>query len=235
MMKYLRFFTKQPAPQAASQAAPPRQQSTGEDNIKIILSLREQIELLEKRKEIIKSKQENITENAKIKAKNGDKKGAIVLLNQRKKNETELDSITSSQVLLENQLFTLESAAMNKETFDVLRVGNNAIKQINKGITADVIDEIMDDIQETQDTSQQIQNMLNAPLQTIYEDAELLAELAELNDASSNHSTSTSTFTSFIDLPSVPNTNPRVAVKVDEENDEIMTELRELEKGMLVN
>ena len=229
MMKYLRFFTKQPAPQAASQAAPPTQQSTGEDNIKIILSLREQIELLEKRKEIIKSKQENITENAKIKAKNGDKKGAIVLLNQRKKNETELDSITSSQVLLENQLFTLESAAMNKETFDVLRVGNNAIKQINKGITADVIDEIMDDIQETQDTSQQIQNMLNAPLQTIYEDAELLAELAELNDASSNHSTS------FIDLPSVPNTNPRVAVKVDDANDEIMTELRELEKGMLVN
>ena len=229
MMKYLRFFTKQAAPQAASQAASPTQQSTGEDNIKIILSLREQIELLEKRKEIIKSKQENITENAKIKAKNGDKKGAIVLLNQRKKNETELDSITSSQVLLENQLFTLESAAMNKETFDVLRVGNNAIKQINKGITADVIDEIMDDIQETQDTSQQIQNMLNAPLQTIYEDAELLAELAELNDASSNHSTS------FIDLPSVPNTNPRVAVKVDEENDEIMTELRELEKGMLVN
>ena len=124
---------------------------------------------------------------------------------------------------------------MNKETFDVLRVGNNAIKQINKGITADVIDEIMDDIQETQDTSQQIQNMLNAPLQTIYEDADLLAELAELNDASSNHSTSTSTSTTLIDLPSVPNTNPRVAVKVDEENDEIMTELRELEKGMLVN
>ena len=81
MMKYLRFFTKQAEPQAA----PTTQQSSGEDNIKIILSLREQIELLEKRKEIIKSKQENITENAKIKAKNGDKKGAIVLLNQRKK------------------------------------------------------------------------------------------------------------------------------------------------------
>ena len=196
-MSFFSFFTKKP------------QQK--EDNIKLIISLREQIALLEKRKDVIKNKQEDITENAKLKAKNGDKKGALLLLNQRKKNETDIDNMTSSQVLLENQLFTLESAAMNKETFNVLRNGNDAIKQINKGLTPDVIDEIMDDIQETQDTSQQIQTMLNAPLQTIYEDAELLAELEGLQEE-------------YI-LPSVPSAPTRLPVIVEEDNDEILRTL----------
>ena len=124
-----------------------------------------------------------------------------------------MDNMISSQVLLENQLFTLESAAMNKETFNVLRVGNDAIKQINKGITPDLIDELMDDIQETQDTSQQIQTMLNAPLQTIYEDAELLAELEGLQEEY------------ILPLPSVPSAPTRLPVIVEEENDEIMTDI----------
>ena len=204
-MNFFNFFTKKPHPQ--------QEKPLEEDNIKIIISLREQIALLEKRKDVIKNKQEDITENAKLKAKNGDKKGALLLLNQRKKNETEMDSMTSSQVLLENQLFTLESAAMNKETFNVLRNGNDAIKQINKGLTPDVIDEIMDDIQETQDTSQQIQTMLNAPLQTIYEDAELLAELEGLQEEES------------LILPSVPSAPTRLPVIVEEDNDEILRTL----------
>ena len=203
-MNFFSFFTKKPQPQ--------QDKPVEEDNLKIIISLREQIALLEKRKDVIKNKQEDITENAKLKAKNGDKKGALLLLNQRKKNETEMDSMTSSQVLLENQLFTLESAAMNKETFNVLRNGNDAIKQINKGLTPDVIDEIMDDIQETQDTSQQIQTMLNAPLQTIYEDAELLAELEGLHKEPA-----------VLILPSVPSVPTRLPVIVEEEKDEIMT------------
>ena len=182
-MNFFNFFTKKPHPQ--------QEKPLEEDNIKIIISLREQIALLEKRKDVIKNKQEDITENAKLKAKNGDKKGALLLLNQRKKNETE----------------------MNKETFNVLRVGNDAIKQINKGLTPDVIDEIMDDIQETQDTSQQIQTMLNAPLQTIYEDAELLAELEGLQEEES------------LILPSVPSAPTRLPVIVEEDNDEILRTL----------
>jgi len=201
-MNFFSFFTKKPQQD--------KEPKVEED---IIISLREQIALLEKRKDVIKNKQEDITENAKLKAKNGDKKGALLLLNQRKKNETEMDSMTSSQVLLENQLFTLESAAMNKETFNVLRNGNDAIKQINKGLTPDVIDEIMDDIQETQDTSQQIQTMLNAPLQTIYEDAELLAELEGLQDEEEP---------AVLNLPSVPSAPTRLPVIVEEDNDEIL-------------
>ena len=202
-MNFFSFFTKKPQQE--------KQPRVEED---IIISLREQIALLEKRKDVIKNKQEDITENAKLKAKNGDKKGALLLLNQRKKNETDIDSMISSQVLLENQLFTLESAAMNKETFNVLRVGNDAIKQINKGITPDLIDEIMDDIQETQDTSQQIQTMLNAPLQTIYEDAELLAELEGLQEEEEEEQ---------IILPSAPTRGPVKVAAAAADEDEIMT------------
>ena len=52
------------------------------------------------------------------------------------------------------------SASFQQTAIQNNGAGNDAIKQINKGLTPDVIDEIMDDIQETQDTSQQIQTML---------------------------------------------------------------------------
>lgn len=236
-MNFFKFFTSKSTTQSTQPSKQPSKQATkqateGEDNLKIINSLRDQVELLEKRKEVIKRKQEDITENAKLKSKNGDKKGAILLLNQRKKNEIEIDKIAGTQLLLENQLFTLESATMNKETFNALRIGNNAIKEINKGITPDLIDEIMDEMQETQDTSQQIQNMINAPLQNIYDDAELLNELNELEGLNELDESAAT----LIDLPSVPKTNPIVKQKEDQdEDDEIMTELRNIEKGMLIS
>lgn len=215
-MNFFSFFKKSNPPPSA------------EDSLNIISSLHDQIKLLEKRKDVIKTKVEELIVEAKHKLNSGDKKGALLILNQKKKQEAEADKITSSQLLLENQLFALEGATINREVLTTLKSGNDAIKHINQGITPDIIDELMDDIQETQYTAQQIQQLLNTPLQEIYDDADLLAELDELNELEQP-----------LILPAVPKTSPTVVGKVDAAEtdaaeDEIMLDLRRLEESMLV-
>ena len=126
-------------------------------------------------------------------------------------------------------MFALEGATINREVLTTLKSGNDAIKHINQGITPDIIDELMDDIQETQYTAQQIQQLLNTPLQEIYDDADLLAELDDLEQP--------------LILPVAPKTNPTVVGKVVVNaeadvnavaEDEIMLDLRRLEESVLV-
>ena len=219
-MNFFSFFKKSNPP-------PP---TPAEDSLNIISSLHDQIKLLEKRKDVIKTKVEELIVEAKHKLNSGDKKGALLILNQKKKQEAEADKITSSQLLLENQLFALEGATINREVLTTLKSGNDAIKHINQGITPDIIDELMDDIQETQYTAQQIQQLLNTPLQEIYDDADLLAELDELNELEQP-----------LILPAVPKTSPTVvdktdvnAAETDAAEDEIMLDLRRLEESMLI-
>ena len=180
-------------------------------NPNIIFSLREQIEMIEKRKELFQQKQAQLTLEATNKSKSGDKKGALLLLNKRKLNETEIEKMTSNQLLLEKQLFTLEGATMNKEVIDTLKIGTDAIKNINKDININVIEEIIDDMQESQDISTQIQNLMNEPLQKIYEDEELLADLEELEGLADLEvkKNNTNTNTNVFSAPSAPTTEPR--------------------------
>jgi len=220
-MNFFNFFKKTNPPTTPTPSA--------EDSLNIISSLHDQIELLEKRKDVIKTKVGELIVEAKHKLNSGDKKGALLILNQKKKQEAEADKITSSQLLLENQLFALEGATINREVLTTLKSGNDAIKHINQGITPDIIDELMDDIQETQYTAQQIQQLLNTPLQEIYDDADLLAELDDLEQP--------------LILPVAPKTNPTVVGKVVVNaeaavnavaEDEIMLDLRRLEESVLV-
>ena len=180
-------------------------------NPNIIFSLREQIEMIEKRKELFQQKQAQLTLEATNKSKSGDKKGALLLLNKRKLNETEIEKMTSNQLLLEKQLFTLEGATMNKEVIDTLKIGTDAIKNINKDININVIEEIIDDMQESQDISTQIQTLMNEPLQKLYEDEELLADLKELEGLADLEvkKTNTNTNTNVFSAPSAPTTEPR--------------------------
>ena len=187
-------------------------------NPNIIFSLREQIEMIEKRKELFQQKQTQLTLEATNKSKSGDKKGALLLLNKRKLNETEIEKMTSNQLLLEKQLFTLEGATMNKEVIDTLKIGTDAIKNINKDININVIEEIIDDMQESQDISTQIQTLMNEPLQKIYEDEELLADLKELEGLADLEvkKNNTNTNTNVFSAPSVPTTEPRKNKELDE-------------------
>jgi len=152
------------------------------NNLKIINELRENIDLIEKRKLFIEKQKTQLITEAKEKLNNNDKKGALLILNKKKKIEEEINKNQGSQLLLENQLSNLESANLNKHIINSLSKSNKAIHSLNKDLNVDKIEELMDDIQEEQDNYNTIQSIMEQPLQQIYEDDDLNKELEELEE-----------------------------------------------------
>ena len=152
------------------------------NNLKIINELRENIDLIEKRNLFIEKQKTQLITEAKEKLNNKDKKGALLILNKKKKIVEEINKNQGSQLLLENQLSNLESANLNKHIINSLSKSNKAIHTLNKDLNVDKIEELMDDIQEEQDNYNTIQSIMEQPLQQIYDDDELNKELEELEE-----------------------------------------------------
>ena len=213
-------------------------QTQHEGNIKIIGNLRDQIELLEKRNRFIEKKKISLVNEAKQKLNGGDKKGALLILNQKKKVESEIEKNQGTQLLLENQLSALECATINKEVITSLMVGNKAIKQINKDLSPEKIDDLMDDIQEETENYKAIQDAMTQPLQQIYDDDELLQELDEIceedkEDKVIQNLLNVDGVDELKMLPDVPNTALPVVAQKSNPNDDIELELKQLELSML--
>ena len=213
-------------------------QKQEEGNIKIIGILRDQIELLEKRNGFIEKKKISLVNEAKQKLNGGDKKGALLILNQKKKVESEIEKNQGTQLLLENQLSALECATINKEVITSLMVGNKAIKQINKDLSPEKIDDLMDDIQEETENYKAIQDAMTQPLQQIYDDDELLQELDEIceedkEDKVIQNLLNVDGVDELKMLPDVPNTALPVVAQKSNPNDDIELELKQLELSML--
>ena len=213
-------------------------QKQQEGNIQIIGNLRDQIELLEKRNNFIEKKKISLVNEAKQKLNGGDKKGALLILNQKKKVESEIEKNQGTQLLLENQLSALECATINKEVITSLMVGNKAIKQINKDLSPEKIDDLMDDIQEETDNYKAIQDAMTQPLQQIYDDDELLQELDEIceedkEDKVIQNLLNVDGVDELKMLPDVPNTALPVVAQKSNPNDDIELELKQLELSML--
>ncbi len=208
-----------------------------EEHIQIIENLRDQIELLEKRNGFIEKKKNSLVNEAKQKLNGGDKKGALLILNQKKKIESEIEKNQGTQLLLENQLSALECATINKEVITSLMVGNKAIKQINHDLSPEKIDDLMDDIQEETDNYKAIQDAMTQPLQQIYDDDELLQELDEIceedkEDKVIQNLLNVDGVNELEILPDVPNTALPVVTQKSNSNIDIELELKELEVSM---
>ena len=212
-------------------------QKQQEGNIQIIGNLRDQIELLEKRNNFIEKKKISLVNEAKQKLNGGDKKGALLILNQKKKIESEIEKNQGTQLLLENQLSALECATINKEVITSLMVGNKAIKQINKDLSPEKIDDLMDDIQEETENYKAIQDAMTQPLQQIYDDDELLQELDEIceedkEDKVIQNLLNVDGVDELKMLPDVPNTALPVVAQKSNPTDDIELELKQLELSM---
>lgn len=234
----MNFFGKIFGESKATDVKKAQQQQVG--NANIIGKLREQVELLEKRNIFIERKKNTLVAEAKQKLSGGDKKGALLILNQKKKVEAEIEKNQGSQLLLENQLSALECATINKEVITSLMVGNKAMKQINKDLSPEKIDELMDDIQEETDNYKAIQDAMTQPLQQIYNDDELLAELEDIGNEDNEEKelqkllhVDVVGIEESISFPAVPIKEPH-PTRVKQEEIDIELELKELEKSMLL-
>lgn len=220
------FGKKKPAATAAPAPSP----------METIKVLRDNLVVLEKREEHIQKKIEAALQEAKLKSQKKDKNGALFALKRKKMYEAEISKLQGARITLDSQILALESAAVNIETFRAMKAGAGAMKNMRGDIDADKVDEIMDDIQEEKDVHDAISEAISRPGQDMFNDEDLLDELAELDALEMEDAALSKPQTvpqTVFNLPSVPTTSVQSSkvIMVDESEDE--RALRELEQSML--
>ena len=122
-----------------------------------------------------------IKQDATTKMARGDKKGALFAMKKKKLYEKEMEKISNVKLTLETQQMNLESATHNAETFKAMHNGTSAMKKIRKTVGIDRVDDMMDDMREEMEATDEIGNAFAQPLDPLMEnDDELLAELDQL-------------------------------------------------------
>mmetsp|Transcript_12941 Transcript_12941/g.16906 ORF Transcript_12941/g.16906 Transcript_12941/m.16906 type:complete len:238 (+) Transcript_12941:128-841(+) len=159
-----------------------KKQAAAPSTADTIIRLRTTIETLDKREEFITTKMNQQTNEAKLKLKKKDKKGAMFCLKRKKMYENEITKLAGAKLQLEQQIFALEGAHINTETFQASRAAAGALRAARGDIDADQVDEVLDDINEEMELANEIGEAISRPAQDLFDDDELLAELDELEE-----------------------------------------------------
>ena len=222
-MSFFGFFGKSKKAQEEAQAQE-HQKTSG-----VIKNLREQVEMMEKRNGAIRLRLAAALVDAQQKLAKKDKNGALIALKRKKQFEAEIEKNQGIQVVLEGQIYALEGATMQKAIVDAMALGNKSIKKLNTELNPEKIEELMDEIQEEADNFKSIQDAMSQPLQQIFNDGDLLAELEQLESDNLEQEVLQ------LDLPTVPTgTMPAVKQKqTAEEEDEL--ELQQLRDSMVAS
>jgi charged multivesicular body protein 4 len=68
---------------------------------------------------------------------------AKAALRRKKAHENSLEQTSAQIIQLEQQIYSIEAANINKETLNAMKNAGSAIKQIHKDLTIDKVDEMM--------------------------------------------------------------------------------------------
>lgn len=159
-------------------AAPSPQQTAD-----VITGLRKKLQQIEKREEFVQKKIDAQMAEARARSKRKDKKGALMCLKRKKLYEKEVQKYQGARLTLEQQIITLEGAAVNKEVFMAMRTGTGALQQIHGDLDAEKVEEVMDDVQDQMAVADEISEAISNPIGGAMEDDDdLLAELDELDE-----------------------------------------------------
>lgn len=153
-----------------------------EEVLKTMDGLRKTLDDIGKRANLLQNKGRNEMQQALERKKQGDRNGALICLKRKKMYESEVAKLEGSRMNLEQQLFAIEGASMNKNIFDSLKTGNNVLKEVHGEIKIEDVDKLKDDMEEQQDLLQEMNEAISQPIgfmSTLDED-ELLDELDQL-------------------------------------------------------
>ncbi|KAG5927405.1 ESCRT-III subunit protein snf7 [Claviceps africana] len=145
-----------------------------------ILSLRSQLDMLQKRERHL---QNQIDEQHEIARKNAttNKNAAKAALRRKKANEHTQEQTLAQIQTLETQINSIESANINHETLLAMQQAGKAMKHIHGKLTPEKVDQTMDELREQNALSEEIVNAItNNPIGEPIDDDELEAELDEL-------------------------------------------------------
>ncbi|KAI0089157.1 vacuolar-sorting protein SNF7 [Irpex rosettiformis] len=146
-----------------------------------IVTLRQQLQMLEKKEEHLQKRIDEDLKKAKANAV-ANKGVATAALKSKKAKELELERLQGTRFQLEMQINTLESASFNAETMSAMKKASNALKDIHGTLNIDKVDATMADIQEQTQLANEVSEAIST--QTYagidIDDDELKRELADL-------------------------------------------------------
>ncbi|KAL9646998.1 hypothetical protein ABK040_013852 [Willaertia magna] len=153
---------------------------TEDQTNKSIEKMDQTIQLLEKRQKLLEKKMEQEQQKAKDFLGKGDKKSALACLKRKKQYETQAQRLQQQIMNNEQMKLTLENAATDVETLKSQQIASKTLKQVFKetgGI--DKVEDIMEDIQETMATANELGDALAQDIGsgTVIDEGELEDEL----------------------------------------------------------
>ncbi|KAF8076332.1 Snf7-domain-containing protein [Lyophyllum atratum] len=146
-----------------------------------IVSLRQQLQMIEKKEDYLQKKIDDELKKAKANAVS-NKAVATAALKRKKASEAELDRLAGTRLQLEMQVNTLESANLNAETMTAMKKASDALKVIHGNLDMNKVDATMAAVNEQRELANEIAEALANPLTSgvDLDEDELKAELEEL-------------------------------------------------------
>ncbi|KAF2264983.1 vacuolar-sorting protein-like protein snf7, partial [Lojkania enalia] len=196
---------------------------------KAILQLRGQLEMLNKREKHLQNQMDE-QDNLARKYVSSNKSAAKAALRRKKQFEQSLEQTSAQIMTLEREIYSIETANINKETLEAMKNAGQAMKQIHAGLTPDKVDDVMEGLRDQHAIGQEISEAITQGVgNTGIDEDELDEELAELQQEQLDEQMLNTGTVPVGDkvgkLPTVPK------AKVQEEDDE-EEELRKLQAEM---
>lgn len=184
-----------------------------------IHKLRETEEMLTKKQAYLEQRiQQELATAKKHGTKN--KRAALQALKKKKRLEEQLKQIDGTLSTIEFQREALENSHTNTEVLKNMGYAAKAMKKVHESIDVNNIEDLMLDIGEQQDIAREISEAISGPVGDAYDEDELLAELAELEEEDLEDSMAALPSVPASKLPSArPAQRATTRKKVEEEDD----------------
>uniref|UniRef100_A0A1I7YKR9 Charged multivesicular body protein 4b n=1 Tax=Steinernema glaseri TaxID=37863 RepID=A0A1I7YKR9_9BILA len=181
-----------------------------------IQQLRETEEMLVKKQEFLENKINAEVATAR-KYGTGNKRLALHALKRKKQYEKQLNHIDGTLTTIEFQRQTLENASTNAEVLNVMGAAAKSLKAAHKDMDIDEVHDLMEDIADQQEISNEIAEAISQPagFGNEFDEDELLRELEELEQEElDKRLLNVKPMPTAVDnLPEVPNTNLQTSAK----------------------
>ncbi|KAF2276571.1 Snf7-domain-containing protein [Westerdykella ornata] len=201
---------------------------------KAILQLRAQLEMLNKREKHLQLQADEQDALAR-KYVSTNKAAAKTALRRKKQFEHSLEQTAAQIMTLEREIYSIETANINRETLEAMRNAGQAMKQIHATLTPEKVEDIMEGLREQHDIGQEISDAITQGVgNNLVDEDELDQELAELQQEKLDEQmlkTGTIPVGDKVDrLPAAAQHEPKGKARVEEDDEE--EELRRLQAEM---
>ena len=146
----------------------------------IQLMLDQKLKEQELRLNNLETRTNHLQNEAKAKLKAGDKNGAKKILAKKKKLVEQMKQIEGAMAMMEEQKIMLDNTLQLKEIMFVIKEGNNAIINAQKGMNVEVLEDMKEQMDEIKQDQEEMNNFFKTYADENAEDVE--EEFAKLEE-----------------------------------------------------